>query len=72
MRESNLAFPALTGACVWNRRVSCDGGLERLVRLLCDFCLPPPPTENPSAIYGLSPPGLLRLPPTPTLNPKSF
>ena len=31
--------------------LTCDGGLERLVRLL-----DPPASENPSATYGLSPP----------------
>ncbi|KAH8104328.1 hypothetical protein DFH11DRAFT_1478393, partial [Phellopilus nigrolimitatus] len=52
--------------------LTCDGGLERFVRLLRDFCPSPPPPENPSAIYDLSPPGLPRPSPTPTLNPKSF
>ena len=52
--------------------LTCDGGLERLVRLLHDFCLSPPPPENPSAIYGLSPPNIPRQPPSPVLNPKSF
>lgn len=52
--------------------LTCDGGLERLVRLLRDFCLSPPPPENPAAIYGLSPPGLQRPQPVPTLNPKSY
>ena len=46
--------------------------MERLVRLLRDFCLSPPPPENPAAIYGLSPPNLPRPPSVPTLNPKSF
>ena len=49
-----------------------DGGLERLVRLLKDFCYSPPPPENPSAIFGLSPPGLPRPAPVPVLNPKVF
>lgn len=52
--------------------LTCDGGLERLVRLLRDFCLSPPPPENPSAIYGLAPPSLPRPPPVPALNPKNF
>ncbi|EJD06317.1 uncharacterized protein FOMMEDRAFT_138352 [Fomitiporia mediterranea MF3/22] len=52
--------------------LTCDGGLERLVRLLRDFCLSPPPPENPSAIFGLSPPGLPRPAQVPALNPKSF
>ncbi|KZT31909.1 hypothetical protein SISSUDRAFT_1133444 [Sistotremastrum suecicum HHB10207 ss-3] len=33
-----------------------DGGLERLVRLLRDFCVSPPPPENPALFYGLSVP----------------
>lgn len=33
-----------------------DGGLERLVRLLRDFCAQPPPPESPSQFYGLLPP----------------
>ena len=49
-----------------------DGGLERLVRLLRDFCFAPPPPENPTAIYGLSPPSVARPPPIPVLNPKNF
>lgn len=52
--------------------LTCDGGLERLVRLLRDFCLSPPPPENPAFIYGLSPQGIPRAPPVPTLNPKNF
>lgn len=52
--------------------LTCDGGLERLVRLLRDFCLSPPPTENPALIFGLSPIGLPRPQPVPALNPKSF
>lgn len=52
--------------------LTCDGGLERLVRLLRDFCICPPPPENPAAVYGLSPPSLPRSSSVPTLNPKSF
>lgn len=52
--------------------LTCDGGLERLVRLIRDFCFSPPPPENPTAIYGLSPAAYSRPPPVPTLNPKSF
>ncbi|KAH0833394.1 hypothetical protein J3R83DRAFT_12499 [Lanmaoa asiatica] len=36
--------------------MTMDGGLERLVRILYDFCMCPPPPENPNIIYGLSPP----------------
>ncbi|OCB89318.1 hypothetical protein A7U60_g3519 [Sanghuangporus baumii] len=52
--------------------LTCDGGLERLVRLLKDFCFSPPPPENPSAIFGLSPPSLPRPAQVPVLNPKLF
>ncbi|KAH8099676.1 hypothetical protein DFH11DRAFT_1719500, partial [Phellopilus nigrolimitatus] len=53
--------------------LTSDGGLERLLRLLRDFCVSlPPPPENPSAIYGLLPPCYPRSPPIPTLNSKSF
>ena len=45
-----------------------DDGLERLVRLLKDFCYSPPPPENPSTIFALSPPGLSRPAPVPVLN----
>ena len=40
--------------------------------LLCDFCLSPPPPENPAILFGLSPPGISRPPLVPTLNPKNF
>ncbi|KAH7098472.1 hypothetical protein BKA62DRAFT_622545 [Auriculariales sp. MPI-PUGE-AT-0066] len=33
-----------------------DGGLERLVRILRDFCIAPPPPENAQVFYGLAPP----------------
>jgi len=36
-----------------------DGSLERLVKLLQDFCYSPSVPENPSAIYGLLPPSSL-------------
>lgn len=52
--------------------LTCDGGLERLVRLLRDFCFSPPPPENPAFIFGLSPQGIPRSSPTPSLNPKNF
>lgn len=49
-----------------------DGGLERLVRILHDFCLSPPPPENPTLLYGLTPPNS-RLPKSiPQLNPTSY
>jgi hypothetical protein len=35
--------------------MAMDGGLERLVKILQDFCFSPPSPENPSPIYGLLP-----------------
>lgn len=52
--------------------MTMDGGLERLVRILHDFCICPPPPENPSILYGLSPPNARPPKPVPTLNPQSF
>lgn len=49
-----------------------DGGLERLVRILHEFCICPPPPENPSILYGLSPPNARPPKLVPTLNPQSF
>ena len=49
-----------------------DGGLERLVRILHDFCISPPPPENPAIFYGLAPPGSHPPKPVPTLLPKSY
>jgi hypothetical protein len=49
-----------------------DGGLERLVRILQDFCLCPPPPENAALVYGLSPPSSRPPKLIPTLNPQSF
>ncbi|KAF6746909.1 hypothetical protein DFP72DRAFT_759905, partial [Ephemerocybe angulata] len=49
-----------------------DGGLERMVRMLHDYCMAPPPPENPAMIYGLTPPNARPSKPTPTLNPTSF
>ncbi|KAI0737115.1 hypothetical protein C8Q80DRAFT_1214800 [Daedaleopsis nitida] len=52
--------------------MTMDGGLERLVRILHDFCLSPPPPENPAIFYGLSPPGSHPPKAVPTLLPKSY
>ncbi|KAL4074937.1 hypothetical protein V8B97DRAFT_2022540 [Scleroderma yunnanense] len=52
--------------------MTMDGGLERLVRILHDFCMCPPPPENPNFIYGLSPPNSRPPKLIPTLNPPSF
>ncbi|TFK84270.1 hypothetical protein K466DRAFT_527585 [Polyporus arcularius HHB13444] len=52
--------------------MTMDGGLERLVRILHDFCLSPPPPDNPAIFYGLSPPGSHPTKPAPTLLPKTY
>ncbi|ETW82563.1 hypothetical protein HETIRDRAFT_382653, partial [Heterobasidion irregulare TC 32-1] len=52
--------------------MTMDGGLERLVRLLHDFCLSPPPPENPAVLYGLLPPAHRAPRLAPALNPKVF
>ncbi|KAG6332967.1 hypothetical protein ID866_6120 [Astraeus odoratus] len=52
--------------------MTMDGGLERLVRILHDFCMCPPPPENPNFIYGLSPPTTRPQKLPPTLNPPTF
>ncbi|KAF9460214.1 hypothetical protein BDZ94DRAFT_1266533 [Collybia nuda] len=52
--------------------MTMDGGLERLVRLLHDFCMCPPPPENATLLYGLTPPNSRPPRLTPTLNPTSF
>ncbi|KAI8995708.1 hypothetical protein BD414DRAFT_480355 [Trametes punicea] len=52
--------------------MTMDGGLERLVRILHDFCISPPPPENPAIFYGLSPPGSHPPKPVPTLLPKTW
>ena len=31
--------------------MTMDGGLERLIRILHDFCLSPPPPENPNVYH---------------------
>ncbi|KAJ6454581.1 hypothetical protein C8R45DRAFT_846300 [Mycena sanguinolenta] len=49
--------------------MTMDGGLERLVRILRDFCMSPPPPASPSAFYGLLPPGYRAPRPPPQLNP---
>ena len=52
--------------------MTMDGGLERLVKLLHDFCMCPPSPENAAILYGLSPPSTHPSKLVPTLNPKSF
>jgi hypothetical protein len=52
--------------------MTMDGGLERLVRLLHDFCMCPPPPESAALLYGLTPPNSRPPRLTPTLNPTSF
>ncbi|KAI0833894.1 hypothetical protein BC628DRAFT_1307478 [Trametes gibbosa] len=52
--------------------MTMDGGLERLVRILHDFCISPPPPDNPSIFFGLSPSSVTPPKPLPTLLPKSY
>ncbi|KAF5366220.1 hypothetical protein D9758_005706 [Tetrapyrgos nigripes] len=52
--------------------MTMDGGLERLVRMLYDFCICPPPPENHGLFYGLAPPSARPAKLVPTLNPTSY
>jgi hypothetical protein len=52
--------------------MTMDGGLERLVRILHEFCISPPQPENPSLLYGLIPPSSRPPKLPPALNPSSF
>jgi hypothetical protein len=52
--------------------MTMDGGLERLISMLWDFCLSPPPPENPTLVYGLTPPGCRPQKAAPSLNPTNF
>ncbi|KAH9481932.1 MYND-type zinc finger protein samB [Psilocybe cubensis] len=52
--------------------MTMDGGLERLVRILHEFCICPPPPENPAILYGLTPPNARLAKLSPALNPHSF
>ncbi|EGN99474.1 hypothetical protein SERLA73DRAFT_90817, partial [Serpula lacrymans var. lacrymans S7.3] len=52
--------------------MTMDGGLERLVRMLHDFCICPPPPENPAVLYGLFPPNYRPPKLIPTLIPQSY
>ncbi|KAG6875864.1 hypothetical protein C0993_006992, partial [Termitomyces sp. T159_Od127] len=52
--------------------MTMDGGLERLVRIIRDFCLCPPPPDNGAVFYGLIPPHIRPSKPVPTLNPPQF
>ncbi|GJE85597.1 zinc finger MYND domain-containing protein [Phanerochaete sordida] len=52
--------------------MTMDGGLERLVRILHEFCLCPPPPQNDAILYGLSSPTAHPPKLVPTLNPKSY
>lgn len=49
-----------------------DGGLERLVRILHEFCMCPPPPQNDAILYGLSSPSAHLPKLVPALNPKSY
>ncbi|KAJ7201630.1 hypothetical protein GGX14DRAFT_655595 [Mycena pura] len=49
--------------------MTMDGGLERLVRILHDFCMAPPTPASPAAFYGLLPPSYRSPRPPPQINP---
>ncbi|CAK5272122.1 unnamed protein product [Mycena citricolor] len=51
--------------------MTMDGGLERLVRILRDFCFSPPPPVPASSFFGLLPPNYYSPRPAPQLNPPS-
>lgn len=52
--------------------MTMDGGLERLVKILHDFCICPPPPENAAILYGLMPPNSRPPKLNPTLNPQHY
>jgi len=52
--------------------MTMDGGLERLVRILNDFCICPPPPDLPSSLYGLTPPNTRPPKLSPSLNPHPY
>ena len=52
--------------------MTMDGGFERLVRILHEFCICPPPPDNPATLYGLIPPNSRPPKQAPALNPHSF
>ena len=52
--------------------MTMDGGLERLVLILYEFCISPPQPENPSLLYDLIPPSFRPAKLPPALNPSSF
>ncbi|KAJ7060534.1 hypothetical protein C8F01DRAFT_932326, partial [Mycena amicta] len=49
--------------------LTMDGGLERVVRILHDFCMTPPPPASPAAFYGLLPSTYRAPRAAPQLNP---
>lgn len=52
--------------------MTMDGAIERLMRILYDYCLCPPPPESPGYIYGLSPPNIRPPKLVPTMNPSNY
>ncbi|OAX41934.1 hypothetical protein K503DRAFT_734717 [Rhizopogon vinicolor AM-OR11-026] len=52
--------------------MTMDGAIERLMRILYDYCLCPPPPESPGYIYGLSPPNSRPPKLIPTMNPANY
>ena len=52
--------------------MTIDGGFERLITILHDFFLSPPPPENPHVCHGLLPLNFRPPKPSPTLNPRIY
>ena len=48
--------------------MTMDGGLERLVRILHEFCMCPPPPDDPVILYGLTPPAARQPKPSPSID----
>ena len=68
---THLVYLTSTSSCI-REIMTMDGGLERLVRILRDFCTSLSPPENPIIFYDLQPPGTHPKPFEPTLLPKSY
>ncbi|KAF9005383.1 hypothetical protein BDZ89DRAFT_1145152 [Hymenopellis radicata] len=68
---TQLTYLSSTSPCI-REIMTQDGGLKRLVKILYEFCLCPPPSENSALFYNLAPP--LARPPklAPILNPQQF
>ncbi|KAK7696319.1 hypothetical protein QCA50_000973 [Cerrena zonata] len=68
---THLTYLTSTSPRIWEI-MTMDGGLERLIRILHNFCMCPPPPENTALLYGLQPPNTPPAKLVPMLNLKSF